>query len=390
MSFPAKLPAQPQLRSAAAALEDGRIVGHVFDHKWRTVFVSTEQVGVFENEDVDWSPILGTSQIVQALDQLAPLRIPLEYRLRWWDRFGPFILYDVPPDDPDFEAVFGPMAEAAREMEPRTPPWAVTIERDVVEVDVHRLAWTPRVTDIYLRIPCPGGGHAGILYITRPNVGDRLAGRLTRGHESMYEQMLSLREPTRRSAAILFADMEASGDLSRRLSSRAYFDLIRGLTDLVDAAVISHGGLIGKHAGDGASALFVVGEGHSESDVARGSIEAAREIREGATRLLADGPDVVVNVGLHWGATLTVGQVSSLGRLEVTALGDEMNEAARIEAVASSGQILASKNLLERLTGEDADSVGLDPERIQYASVSSLSSDVKAVRDAGTIAVAAV
>ena len=34
-------------------------------------------------------------------------------------------------------------------------------------------------------------------------------------------------------------------------SSRAYFALIRSLTDLVDAAVIANGGLIGKHAGDG-------------------------------------------------------------------------------------------------------------------------------------------
>ena len=113
------------------------------------------------------------------------------------------------------------------------------------------------------------------------------------------------------------------------------------------------------------------------------AIEASRDIRDGARGLLESGPDVVVNVGLHWGATLTVGQVSSLGRLEVTALGDEMNEAARIEAVASAGQILASKNLVERLTPEDAESLGLDPARMQYASISSLSADSKAVRDAG-------
>ena len=47
--------------------------------------------------------------------------------------------------------------------------------------------------------------------------------------------------------------------------------------------------------------------------------------------------DVKVNVGLHWGATLMVGQVATRGRLEVTALGDQMNEAARIEAAAKGG-----------------------------------------------------
>lgn len=206
----------------------------------------------------------------------------------------------------------------------------------------------------------------------------------------MYEQMLELREPARRPAAILFADLEASGELSRRLSSRAYFELIRSLTDLIDAEVIACGGLIGKHAGDGASALFIVDHGKSESEVARGAIQAARGIRDGARSLLPDGPEVLVNIGLHWGATLTVGQVSSHGRLEVTALGDEMNETARIEGVAKTGQTLASKALVERLSIEDAEFLGLDPTRMQFTSLGSMGVDAKTIRDAGTIAVAQI
>jgi len=38
----------------------------------------------------------------------------------------------------------------------------------------------------------------------------------------------------------------------------------------------------------------------------------------------------------------------------VTALGDEVNEAARIEACASGGRMLASKNPIERLDPNDA------------------------------------
>ena len=388
MSLPSEPPAQPELRAAALALENARIIGAVLDHKWRTVFLSSEGVAVFQPEDV--SGFLNTSQIVQTLDERIPISVPLESQLRWWETLGPQIRHDVPPDDPDFEDVFGPMAQAAREIEPQTPGWATVVERDADDDQMRRLAWHGRNFDTYFRITTADGKHVGTLHISRPHLGDALSGRLSRGHGPMYEQMLSMREPARRSAAILFADLEASGELSRGLSSRAYFDLIRDLTDLVDAAVVSHGGLIGKHAGDGASALFVVNQGQSESDVARGSIEAGRQIREGASGLLESGPDVKVNVGLHWGATLTVGQVSSLGRLEVTALGDEMNEAARIEAVASAGQILASKNLVERLMPEDAEKLGLDPARMQYASISSLSTDSKALRDAGIIAVAPV
>ena len=388
VSLPSELPEQPQLRAAAAALERARMVGTVLDHKWRTIFVSTEQVAVFPEADL--STWLGVSQIVQTLEHRLPIVVPLETRLRWWEALGPAIRHDVTPEDPDFEAVFGPMAEAARDLEPRTPDWAVVVERELSDDEARRLVWHGHLTDIYLRVVAPDAAHVGTLHFFRPTLGDVVAAGLSRGHAPMYERMLELRDPARRRAAILFADLEASGELSRRLSSRTYFALIRSLTDLVDAAVIANGGLIGKHAGDGASALFVVDGAEAESDAARGAIDAARRIRDGAAGLLDDGAEVRVNVGLHWGATLTVGQVSSYGRLEVTALGDEMNEAARIEAVATNGRILASKDLLERLVPEDADALALDLDHIHFTPVRSLGADAKARRDAGTIAVAEI
>jgi class 3 adenylate cyclase len=388
VSLPSELPEHPQLRAAAAALERARMVGSVLDHKWRTIFLSTEQVAVFP--DADLSTWLGVSQIVQTLEGRLPIVVPVETRLRWWEALGPAIRHDVPPDDPDFEAVFGPMAGAARDLEPRTPDSAVVVERELSDDEARLLAWYGRLTDVYLRVVAPDGVHAGTLHFFRPVLGDVVAARLSRGHAPMYERMLALRDPARGQAAILFADLEASGELSRRLSSGAYFALIRSLTDVVDAAVIANGGLIGKHAGDGASALFVVDGADAESTAARGAIDAARRIRDGAASLLLDATDALVNVGLHWGATLTIGQVSSHGRLEVTALGDEMNEAARIEAVATDGRILASKNLLERLVPEDADALELDLPHMQFMAVRSLGADSKALRDAGSIAVAEI
>ena len=83
-----------------------------------------------------------------------------------------------------------------------------------------------------------------------------------------------------------------------------------------------------------------------------------------------------------------VGQISHGGRLEVTALGDEMNEAARIEAVASGGAILASKQLVERLEPDDATELDIDQHALPYRPLSELGAEGKALRDAGTIAVA--
>ena len=92
-------------------------------------------------------------------------------------------------------------------------------------------------------------------------------------------------------AAILFADLGSLRRALRRLSSRGYFDLIRVLTDLIDTSVVDRDGIVGKHAGDGGSALFLAADfDDAESAAARAAIEAARAIRDGAEHL---GPDDV-------------------------------------------------------------------------------------------------
>ena len=82
--------------------------------------------------------------------------------------------------------------------------------------------------------------------------------------------------------------------------------------------------------------------------------------------------DVVLRFGLHWGSTLYVGNISTRGRSEVTALGDEVNEAARIEACATGGRALASKDLIERLDHDDATALGLDPLHLAYTALRDL------------------
>jgi class 3 adenylate cyclase len=83
-----------------------------------------------------------------------------------------------------------------------------------------------------------------------------------------------------------------------------------------------------------------------------------------------------------------MGQVVTGGRLEVTALGDRVNEAARIQQTAVDGEILASKGLIEQLTREDAAALGLDPGAILYRKVSELDgASPKAIRDAGGVPV---
>jgi class 3 adenylate cyclase len=86
-----------------------------------------------------------------------------------------------------------------------------------------------------------------------------------------------------------------------------------------------------------------------------------------------------------------VGQVATRGHLDVAALGDQMNEGARIEAAAKDGAILASKDLIERLDADDARATDLDPYTIAYSPLGELDgASAKAIRDAGAIPVTAI
>jgi class 3 adenylate cyclase len=72
----------------------------------------------------------------------------------------------------------------------------------------------------------------------------------------------------------------------------------------------------------------------------------------------------------------------------VTALGDQVNEAARIEACASGGRTLASKELIERLSKDDAIALGIDVKLVNYFALGALSTATeKARRDAPVLAV---
>ena len=109
---------------------------------------------------------------------------------------------------------------------------------------------------------------------------------------------------------------------------------------------------------------------------------------EVASRCGLPAEQLVMRFGLHWGSTIYMGNIGTLARSEVTALGDEVNEAARIEACATGGRFLASKPLVERLNDDDATTLGIDDDQLSYAQLAHLTTATeKARRDAPAIAV---
>lgn len=312
---------------------------------------------------------------------------------RWGDLLMPFYLAvdpDLPakltqrPNDPE-------QIERLLRAEPRTPPPVWVSHIDFVQPDL------PPTRVSYVGLPLHADGAVvGYVLIYGPALPASLLTLLVRGDVGMFERMARLAEPRRVEAAILFADLQASGPLSRRLPSTAFFGYIRALTTAIDQEVVARSGLVGKHAGDGVTAFFVADDLGSGEEAARAALETARAVgvaaRDAAETAGLAGTltpeDCALNVGVHWGGALYMGQVVTGGRLEVTALGDEVNECARIQQSARGGAVLASKAVVERLDARGAEALALDPNRVTYRALAGLDgANEKAVRDAGAIPV---
>ena len=382
--YPHELPDDPLLADAARALEDGRLAGEVLDDSWRLVYVSTELrnlVGFHDDEQLSY----GTIAMLRSAVAPEVWRLSERSQARFWRIDGPYMRDDLPDDREWIEAEFGPLANAFARLEAAEAPSAWAGKFSTSFPDGSRAT----VGRLLVRIHRRDGSFAGTIALY---VGGGLRGSvqamLSRGDDGMFERMAALPEPDRRPAAVLFADLEASGPLSRKLSTKAYFALIREMTTAIDSAVVENDGIVGKHVGDGVSAFFLAEQCGGEQGAAVAALRAAVAIQHEVGTLGPDGDRLPINVGVHWGATLVIGQVVTGGRLEVTALGDEVNEAARVQEVARGGTTLATKGVVERLPTEVAAELGIDPEKTAYQIIAELDhASEKARRDAGGLAV---
>lgn len=297
---------------------------------------------------------------------------------------------DTPKDPSSFvPEPFMPFFEAATEVD----SYGVLSDRfDYTVPDLPPLA----VEFLLFGIRGREGELLGVICVSQMGVRPTLVSLLSRGDERMFERMADLQEPKRSQGAILFADLEGSSRLSRMLPTSTYFSFIRSLATAADAAIAANGGVVGRHAGDGVSGFFLLSERDSASEVAASAARAARQIHDHARDAIAqtvseagiESDHLGMNIGLHWGASLYMGQLVPGGRLDVTALGDSVNECARIEEAAQGGCFLASKQLIEQLSEADASKVGIDLNHLLYKPISEMDNvSEKAIRDAGLIPV---
>ena len=139
--------------------------------------------------------------------------------------------------------------------------------------------------------------------------------------------------------SMLFADVRGSTPMAEQLGPARLAKVMDRFYGVGVDVLTRNDALIERFMGDQVVGYFIpgfVGVGH-----ARRAIKAAVELLA-ATREAADGAAwVPVGVGVHTGVAY-VGTVGS-DVLELTALGESVNVAARLASVAEGGQVLVSE-----------------------------------------------
>lgn len=142
-------------------------------------------------------------------------------------------------------------------------------------------------------------------------------------------------------ATFLFADVRGSTPLTERLGARGMHDLMERFYEKGVDALITHGALVDRFMGDQVVGHFV--PGFAGEDHARQAVLCGLRILRDTGHARASAPWVPVGIGVHTG-TAFVGSVGrgGQGEVELTAIGEPVNLAARLAAVAGTGELVVS------------------------------------------------
>ncbi|WP_437328246.1 adenylate/guanylate cyclase domain-containing protein [Sorangium sp. So ce381] len=148
----------------------------------------------------------------------------------------------------------------------------------------------------------------------------------------------------RASVSVLFADVVGFTPLAESRDAERMVALLNELFSMLTEIVFRHGGTVDKFIGDCVMAVW--GAPIAQEDHARRALAAAEDMMrflETANEEWRERYDVEVRlgVGVNSGEAI-VGNIGSDKRMEYTVIGDVVNVASRLEAIAAPNQVLVS------------------------------------------------
>lgn len=162
--------------------------------------------------------------------------------------------------------------------------------------------------------------------------------------------------------SMLFADIRGSTALSEQMSPTQFSQLINRFYVEATSAIVHEDGLVEKLAGDAVAAFW--GPGIAGPKYVARTIEAAKNILRIMYR-----ENIPVGIGIHTGVAFFGAMGSANGLVNISAIGDEVNLAARLASKAAAGEIVISEKALKQ-AGMDGSE--LESRRLELKGISGL------------------
>ncbi|WP_437757865.1 adenylate/guanylate cyclase domain-containing protein [Sorangium sp. So ce1389] len=149
----------------------------------------------------------------------------------------------------------------------------------------------------------------------------------------------------RAAVSVLFADVVGFTPLAESRDAERMVALLNELFSMLTEIVFRHGGTVDKFIGDCVMAVW--GAPLPQEDHARRALAAAEDMMrflETANEEWREKYDIEIRlgVGVNSGEVI-VGNIGSDKRMEYTVIGDVVNVASRLEAIAAPNQVLVSE-----------------------------------------------
>ncbi len=154
-------------------------------------------------------------------------------------------------------------------------------------------------------------------------------------------------------ATILFADIRGFTTLSERLSPAEVVALLNEHFEAMVEVVFKHGGILDKFLGDALMALWGVPNARAgdASRAVSAALEMVKRVREMNELRRAQGRQTIeIGVGINTGMVV-FGAMGASKRHDLTAVGDAVNTASRLCAMAEAGQIIAAESTIGAAKG---------------------------------------
>ena len=146
---------------------------------------------------------------------------------------------------------------------------------------------------------------------------------------------------------VVFADLSSFTEMTGRLGATTTYSVVDEFLRLASTTLTSHGAFIDKYIGDAVMALFNVPL--KRPDHAAAAVAASAKLHELLPELSGRlGVPLNASIGIASGFA-RVGRVGSDDIKDYTAIGDAVNQAARLQAQAEPSEILVSQDVYRKV-----------------------------------------